>query len=72
MGWCEGSHICENIWLKVREYVPEEKRASILGEMIDVFSDGDADCWGEVLYDCPEYKEAMKLADLYDLYFDDD
>lgn len=72
MGWCSGSHICEDIWNRVREHVPEEKRAQILGEMIDIFSDHDADCWGEVLEDCPEFEEAMKVARLHDLYFEDE
>ena len=72
MGWCNGSYICENVWKKVRDYIPEEKRAQILGEIIEVFSNRDADCWGEVLEDCPEFEEAMKIANLHDLYFDEE
>ena len=72
MGWCTGSHICNDIWRDIREYVPEDKRAEVLGKMVNIFSDEDADCWGDVMYDFPEYREAMKIADIYDLYFDDE
>lgn len=72
MGWCNGSHICEKAWLIVRDYVPEDKRVQILAKLIDVFSNEDADCWGEVMKDIPEYFDALKKIDLYDSYFGED
>ncbi|NJO61517.1 MAG: hypothetical protein HC836_25695 [Richelia sp. RM2_1_2] len=72
MGWCEGSHICEDVWLMVRDYVPEDERVDLLAKLIERFSDEDADCWGEVLYNIPEYHDALKKIDLYELYFEDE
>lgn len=72
MGWCNGSYICEDVWRKIREYIPEGNRAQILGEIIRIFANEDADCWDKIFEDCIEYKEAMKVANLYDLYFDEE
>jgi hypothetical protein len=71
MGWCSGSYLCKDIWEKIRDYVPEENRVQVLGEMINRFSDEDADCW-DALIDIPEFEEAMKIAGLHDLYFDEE
>jgi len=71
VGWCTGSYICKDIWIKIRDYIPEEHRGKVLGEMVNRFSDEDADCWDELM-DIPEFEEAMKVAGLHDFYFDEE
>jgi predicted GTPase len=72
MGWCTGSYICDDIWQKIRDYIPEEQRVQILADMISRFSDEDADCWNDVMHNAPEYREALILADLEHYLEDED
>lgn len=43
MGWASGSELAENVWLLVREYVPEGKRPRVAKQLIEAFRDHDWD-----------------------------
>lgn len=45
MGWAAGSGLGEEIWEKVREYVPEDKREEVAKFIYDSVCDLDADDW---------------------------
>lgn len=45
MGWCSGSEIAEDLWRKIRKYIPEEMKYECAKAIYDVFCDNDADCW---------------------------
>jgi len=45
MGWCNGSHIAEDIFNKIEKYLPEEVKKEVAQMMYDRFCDDDADCW---------------------------
>lgn len=45
MGWASGSGLAEEIWDKVRRYVPKEERSRMAEEIYDLFVAQDADDW---------------------------
>jgi hypothetical protein len=45
MGWCRGSYMAEDMWNKVRKYIPKEEKKSLANEIYEYFCDQDADCW---------------------------
>jgi hypothetical protein len=45
MGWAAGSELGEDIWLKIREYIPEENREEVAKYIYDSVCDLDADDW---------------------------
>ena len=45
MGWCRGSYIANDIFVKGSENMPESKKNEFAQMIYDVFCDQDADCW---------------------------
>lgn len=45
MGWAAGSGLGEDIYEKIREYIPEEKREEVAKYIYDAVCDLDADDW---------------------------
>lgn len=45
MGWCSGSEIAENVYSKIRKFIPENNRAEIAKYIYEEFCTYDADCW---------------------------
>ena len=45
MGWCTGSQIAEELWAKIKQYVPPDKQQELAKYVVDHFSAYDADCW---------------------------
>lgn len=45
MGWSAGSQLGEELYLTVRDYIPEEKRKEIATAFYDAVCDLDADDW---------------------------
>ena len=64
MGWAKGSIVCENIWNRVRDYVPEEDRISVLADIMVVLYDLDWDTEDEVEDLWPEATFAIQTANL--------
>lgn len=45
MGWAAGSQLGEELYLLVRDYIPEEDRKDIATAFYDAVCDLDADDW---------------------------
>lgn len=45
MGWSAGSELGQNIYNKIREYIPEEDRKEVAAYIYDAVCDLDADDW---------------------------
>jgi len=45
MGWCTGSAIAEDLWKRIKEYIPPDKTQELAKYIVDFFSSYDADCW---------------------------
>jgi len=45
MGWCTGSAIAEDLWKRIKEYIPPDKTQGFAKYIVDVSSSYDADCW---------------------------
>jgi hypothetical protein len=45
MGWSGGTSLAEEVWSKVRKYVPKNSRETVAREVIKLFEDYDADGW---------------------------
>lgn len=45
MGWCSGSNLADEIYNKIRKYIPKDKRKEIATMIYNMFCDQDADCW---------------------------
>ena len=45
MGWTAGSELGQDIYNKVREYIPEENREEVARYIYDAVCDLDADAW---------------------------
>ena len=58
MGWCSGSYMAEDIYNKIRKYIPKSEN-EIAKTIYDIFCQQDADCWD---YDMNIIKDA-KLED---------
>jgi len=48
MGWASGSELAEEVWLAVRDYIPEgRERALVARTVIDAFENCDCDTMDE-------------------------
>lgn len=47
MGWSSGSYLAEDIYVKIRKYIPKNKREEIASFIYDKFRDLDADDWDD-------------------------
>ena len=45
MGWSAGASLGQEIYDKIREYIPEEKRQEVAKFIYDVVCEQDADDW---------------------------
>lgn len=45
MGWCSGSQLANEVWDEVKAFIPDEKQKDVAKEIVDIFSNHDADCW---------------------------
>lgn len=43
MGWVRGSSLADEVWEKVKEYIPEFQKQDIAYEIYELFCDEDAD-----------------------------
>lgn len=59
MGWAGGTDIAQGVWDAVKEYIPENKKAEVATEIVDVLEDHDWDNLYEVdeLYELTGRKE---------------
>lgn len=59
MGWSGGRDIAQGVWDAVKEYIPENKKAEVATEIVDVLEDHDWDNLYEVdeLYELTGRKE---------------
>ena len=60
MGWSGGTSVAQGIWDAIKEYIPEEDRADVATEIVDILEDQDWDNLHEVeeLYELTGRKEA--------------
>lgn len=45
MGWCTGSYMADDIWDRIKNYIPEENKRQVAKEIVDIFCEEDADDW---------------------------
>lgn len=45
MGWCSGSYLAEDIWRRIKDYIPEDEKQQVAKDIYDKFCDLDADDW---------------------------
>lgn len=45
MGWASGSYLAEEIWVKIKPFIPEENKIKVAKIMYDSFCNYDADDW---------------------------
>ena len=45
MGWAGGSYLAQDMYDKIREHIPEDKRETVAKIIYDDFCDEDADDW---------------------------
>ena len=65
MGWGGGTEVCENVWGRVREYIPKSKRAEVLADIIKILNDMDWDGVNELEFyedEWDELTEALKIS----------
>jgi hypothetical protein len=58
MGWSGGSQLLREVWATVRPFVPDEKRETILADLMTVFAREDCGTLGELTEDWPESESA--------------
>jgi len=45
MGWASGSYLAEDIWEKIRDFIPQDEQKHAAKIIYDSFCDEDADDW---------------------------
>ena len=47
MGWSSGSYLANDVWNKIKEYIPKDEKQKVAKEILDLFENYDADDWCE-------------------------